>query len=325
MLRRYFKHPLPYVLALLGAVLYFALPAICQWVAAKPTFAEYAYLDASRFSISLQKGMLYPFGKWLTKAQRVYLVFPYLLLLFLLLRAFYIHTRRAWPYAIVVGLGLLGLLYLFPNILLSFENNKTSQSIGHVANGRIVDAKRMQFRGSNFTTYSFACYLLGRTHVNDRVRKVMLEAYEACEKVKPRVTFVVGEIGNARGGKFLPHRTHQNGLSVDFMSPLLKKERPYRSNHLFNLWGYRHEFDNKGKKGKVEIDFETMALHLYELNKATEAAGLVIQKVIFDPVLRPYLLATEYGPKIKHLPFTRKRVIIRHDDHYHVDFGIRKK
>ena len=323
MLRRYFRHPFPYLAALLLSLLYFALPPIIQWIAAQPTFAEYAYLDAGRVTVGLQQKMLFPLGKFLSKTQRMYLVFPYLLLCFLMLRALYLHTRRLWYYGGIAIVAFLVLLYLFPGLLLLGESKTASTSIGHVANGKIQHSKRMYFRGANFTTYSYGGYLLGRTHVNDRVRKIMVNAYEACRETCPGVTFVVGEIGHPKGGKFLPHRTHQNGLSVDFMSPLLKRDQPYRNNHLFNLWGYRHRFDDRGNMGKkVRIDFETMAKHLYELDKATRAEGLIIQKVIFDPVLRPLLLATEYGAKIKHLPFTKKRVIVRHDDHYHVDFGI---
>ncbi len=323
MLKRYFKHPFPYLVAVVLTIFYFSLPSITQSIAAQPTFADYAYLDASKICHSIQKKMLFPFDKLLSKSQRATLVFPYYLLLLLLLRAVFIHTKKLWYWAgMALGVFLL-LVFIFPGILLSFENDTQSKSIGHVANGRIENSKRMYYRGDNFTTYSFGGYLIGRTYVNDRIRKVMMEAYAACEKTCPEITFVLGEIGRKHGGKFLPHRTHQSGLSVDFMTPLLKKGKHYRSSsHLFNLWGYRHEFDNKGNMGKVSIDFETMAKHLYELQKATEAEGLVIQKVIFDPVLRPLLLATSYGPKIKNLPFTKKRVIVRHDDHYHIDFGI---
>ncbi len=322
MLKRYLKHPFPYLAAVLLAILYFSLPSITQSIAARPTFADYAYLDASKICHSIQQKMLFPFDKLLSKTQRAWLVFPYYLLLFLLLRSVFIHTKKLWYFAGVALMFFLLLIYIFPGILLSFENDTESKSIGHVANGRIENSKRMYFRGANFTTYSFGGYLVGRTYVNDRIRKIIRQSYAVCEKTCPDITFVLGEIGRKNGGKFLPHRTHQSGLSVDFMTPLLKKEKTYRSNHLFNLWGYRHEFDNKGKMGKVKIDFETMAKHLYELQKATAAEGLVIQKVIFDPVLRPLLLATSYGPKIKDLPFTKKRVIVRHDDHYHIDFGV---
>lgn len=321
-MKRYLKHPFPYLAALLIALLFFALPSIFQWVAAKPTFADYVYLDASKIAHSIQRKMVFPWDKLLNKSQRAWVIFPYWLLIFLLLRAVFLHTRKLWYYAAgLLGLALL-LLLIFPNLLLSLDNQQASRSLGHVANGRIENSKRMNFRGENFTTYSFLCYLVGRTYVNDRVKKAMLASYKACESTSPEVTFVVGEIGRKRGGKFLPHRTHQNGLSVDFMTPLLKKDKPYRNHHLFNLWGYRYEFSDRGKSGQLSIDFDTMAEHLYELRKAAEGEGLVIQKVIFDPVLRPYLLATEFGAKIKNLPFTKKRVIIRHDDHYHVDFGI---
>jgi len=72
------------------------------------------------------------------------------------------------------------------------------------------------------------------------------------------------------------------------------------------------------------MDFEAIAQHLYALKKSAKKNGLVIEKVIFDPVLRRHLKKTSVWSKIKHLPFSKKRVAWRHDDHYHVDFAERK-
>ena len=321
-MRLYFRHPFPYLAALLVFLLYCAIPPTAHWVATHSTFARYAHVDASRISVSIPRSLLFPFGQWLGKTPRLLLVFPYWLLIFLGLRALFLHTRRAWKYVGGALVLILLLLYLFPNSLQLFENDRPSESIGHVANGRIEHSKRMYYHGDNYTTYSFLCYLLGRTHVNDRLRKVLVEAYAACAKTCPGTTFVVGEIGKKHGGAFLPHRTHRNGLSVDFMTPLLKGGKAYRNPQIWNLWGYAYEFDDRGKKKQLVIDYEAMAKHLYALDRAARANGMVIQKVIFDPVLRPLLLRSEYGPRIQHLPFTKNRVVIRHDDHYHIDFGI---
>ena len=131
------------------------------------------------------------------------------------------------------------------------------------------------------------------------------------------------ETGHKSGGRFLPHRTHRNGMSVDFMTPMLKNGKPYQSHHIFNLWGYGWEFDDTGKKGKVSIDYETMARHIMAVYETAPKHGLRIKKVIFDPVLQPYLFQTETGKKLKgKFYFTRHRVSFRHDDHYHIDFEI---
>lgn len=317
---RHFKHPSVFWTALLLTILYFCLPAIAQWIVADPTYAKYAGKDAAGMVRYVQSGFVYPFGKWLSPWWQSIIVFPYLTLLFGILRYLFVRFKRFWKIAGIMAFGIFAFLFIFPDNLLFFENNTESTSKGTVANGSIFNAKRVNYRGDNFSTYSYICYLAGRTFAHSKVRKTILEAYKSCEKSCPDTHFILGEIGSRHGGRFLPHRTHRNGLSVDFMTPLLKNGKPFQSNHIFNLWGYRYEFDDKGKKGNISIDYETMSKHLLTIEKSAKANGLQIQKVIFDPVLRPYLLATNTGKQLKHLPFTRNRVVVRHDDHYHVDF-----
>ncbi len=311
------------ILTLLFSLFYFLMPTIADWIVSDPTYLKYAGKDADRIVNYLQKTFIYPFGKWLKGSSRYWIVIPYYFFLIAGIRYLLGRFKKLWK---ITGIGLLVIfffLYLFPNIFQLFENSRPSIVHGSVSRGYVENAKRMYFRGDNYTTYSYPGYLAGRTFAHDKVRQTMLDAFEVCETTCPDITFVVGEIGFRNGGQFLPHRTHRNGMSVDFMTPLLKKGKHYRSHHLFNLWGYRFEFDNKGKKGNVEIDYETTARHLLALDQAAKKNGLKIQKVIFDPVLRPYLLKTPTGQKIKHLPFTKNRVIVRHDDHYHVDFSKR--
>jgi len=321
-LRKYWWHPLPYLIATALTIFYLKLPVIAQQIVANPNYRNYAHGDADTIVDFIQKSLVYPFGNMLDYGPRSFLVFPYWVLIIILLRAIYIHSRKFWKVTGAIIIVALLILWLSPNLLLKFENNKASQSSGTVANGRIANSKRMHFQGNNFTTYSFICYLAGRTFVHDKVRQIILDAYADCEKTCPDKKFVLGEIGLRKGGRFLPHRTHRNGMSVDFMTPLLKNEKPYHRNHPFNLWGYAMEFDNTGKQKSIRIDYETLAKHLLALKKASQTNDLRIQKVIFDPVLQPFLLKTSVGELIKDLPFTKKRVVIRHDDHYHVDFAL---
>lgn len=320
--RSVFLHPFPYLFGIVVALLYMSLWPLAEWVTAKPVYAKYAVQDAPRVVNIIRKGFLYPFGSQLPKDLRHMLVFPYWLLLGFGLRSIYLWGKPYWRYVLGGLGGLLVLFYLFPGILLLFEGSQPSRAKGGVGKGSIAYAKRLPYRGANFTTYSFGGYLMGRTFVHDKVKKTVLDAYHICEETASSTHFILGETGRKHGGAFIPHRTHQNGLSVDFMTPLLRREEPYHRHHLFNLWGYAHEFDNKGKKGNLEIDFEVMATHLLAIKEAARANGLAIQKVIFDPILRPQLLATKEGKKLRSLPFTRNRVIIRHDDHYHIDFKV---
>jgi len=136
---------------------------------------------------------------------------------------------------------------------------------------------------------------------------------------------VYGETGWLSGGRFRPHRTHQNGLSVDFFVPVRNKAGesvplPTRATERF---GYDLEFDAQGKLGELTIDFEALAEHLYQLQVSAAAKGAGIALVILDPPYLPLLFATRRGVYLREkVPFMKGRAWVRHDEHYHVDFRI---
>lgn len=317
------KSKVPIILALCITLVYFGLPLLADWLTGIPQYSKYAQRDVPRILEGIQRGLMFPVGKWLPGLWRGILIFPYWLLIFLGMAWIYRQTKTFWRYAFRVGIALLVFLFIFPNSLLWLESSQASVAHGSVRDGSIQGAKRLPFRGDNFTTYSFPGYLFGRTFVHERVRQTVLDAFTVCADKVPETTFVIGETGLRKGGIFHPHRTHRNGLSVDIMTPMLRNDKPYRSYHLFNLWGYGIEFDDEGRldNGAV-IDYESLAECILALKESAGKNGLTIEKVIFDPVLRPALFATEAGKKIRNLPYTRNRIILRHDDHFHVDFGV---
>ena len=298
-------------------------PSIVQWVILQPSFRNYAYQDTRIVINAIQKTLVYPFGEYLYYGQRTLLVFPYWLLIAIFLRGIYLHTRKFWKYTLG-GLSLLLLfLLIYPNALLWFESKNSSQAIGHVNNGQILHSKRIPFNGNNYSTYSYLGYFVGRTFVHEKLRQTILDTYQSCQVSCPDIHFVLGETGDHNGGLFIPHAAHQNGMSVDFMVPLQKEGKVYQAHHLLNLWGYSRRFDPQGKCDALNIDFETIAKHLWALNEAALANGLVLQKIIFNPVLQDKLLATESGKKISGFPFWQHREVLPYDNHYHVDFGLK--
>lgn len=191
--------------------------------------------------------------------------------------------------------------------------------------GSLENGCKLPEGGNNFTAYSTLGSSLGRTYVYCTVASVVNAAYEDIGRRLPDVRFVYGETGWARGGRFRPHKTHQNGLSVDFFVPV--RDRSGRSVPLptgvSNKWGYSIEFNQNGRAGNYVIDFDAMAAHLLALDRAARASGIGIRRVIFDPEIQPQLrkskLWSELNGKMK---FSTGRSWVRHDEHYHVDFDI---
>lgn len=204
------------------------------------------------------------------------------------------------------------------------EAEVESVCFGSPARGRLQGGVRLPRDGPNFSAYSDVGSTLGRTYVHGRVREVVAAAYEVLRDSQPNQHFVYGETGWEEGGSFKPHRTHQNGLSVDFMVPVVDQDGAPTElpTHALNKWGYGLEFDAQGVGDDLQIDFEAVAAHLAALREAARSQGVGIAKVIFAPDLRKRLRGTKAWPKIRDLPFTKRPVWVRHDDHYHVDFKV---
>lgn len=149
-----------------------------------------------------------------------------------------------------------------------------STCYGTPAQGRLVDGMQLPRSGSNFAPYSNQGIDAGRTYLHGLVRQVVLDAYAGLEKTAPGKMYVYGETGLAQGGAIPPHRSHENGLSVDFMVPVLDDSD--RSVSLpsspSNKFGYAFEFDDQGRIPGFRIDFDALAEHLHQVSIAARTA-----------------------------------------------------
>jgi penicillin-insensitive murein DD-endopeptidase len=217
------------------------------------------------------------------------------------------------------------LLFVVLVALLSPASASESTCFGTVSFGRLKGGIKLPKSGKNYTAYSTAGWIAGRTYVHSKVHQTILTTYEVLAKSLPDKTFVYGETGSATGGLFRPHKTHQNGLSVDFMVPVVDKtgRSVALPGNALNKFGYEIEFDKNGQYKDYVIDYETMAEHLYQLKLAADQQKVGIALTIFDLVLLPKLLQTKRGEFLKsNLKFMKGKPWIRHDEHYHVDFAV---
>lgn len=196
---------------------------------------------------------------------------------------------------------------------------------GTTSNGKLEGGVQLPSEGKNYVSYSKTAEIVGRTYVHSKVKKIILSSYKWLETETPGKVYKYAETGFKEGGQFKPHKTHNNGLSVDFMVPVVDKEGKsvHLPTHYFNKLGYSIEFDEAGIYDEYKIDYEALAGHIVSLHKAAAEQGEKLWRVIFDPELQPYLLSTKYGAYLKkNVKFSKKRSWVRHDEHYHVDFDI---
>lgn len=210
--------------------------------------------------------------------------------------------------------------------------SKSGKSIasGTVSNGTLKNGRIFPFKGPNFIYFDTASYLNKHAFTHEKVNRTVLATYHQFETLLPAFEFGLMECSNEYGGKIWPHRTHQNGLSVDFMSPLLKNGVSCTDFNTIGLPHYLMDFDENGiytEDPTYSIDFNLMARHILILNKEAKKQGLKIEKVILKIALKDNLFVTEYGKKLKAsgIYFATKLsdlIDSLHDDHYHVDFDI---
>lgn len=216
---------------------------------------------------------------------------------------------------------LLPMLALFASVVFAEE----STCFGTTSKGRLENGVELPSSGNNFEGYSSIARLAGRTYVHSQVKEIILAAYKDLESNQPGKVYKYAETGYKEGGQFKPHKTHRNGLSVDFMVPVLDKTGA--SVHLptnpFNKFGYNIEFDSNGRYEDLTIDYEALAAHIVALHKESQNRGYDLWRVIFAPELQPNLFKTQYSEYLsENIEFSKKRSWVRHDEHYHVDFEI---
>lgn len=200
-----------------------------------------------------------------------------------------------------------------------------STCFGTPALGRLEGGVRLPLSGPNFSAYGTVPVLAGRTYMHPKVRDVVMRAYALLEKQAPGVHFVYAESGWKNGGSFKPHKTHQNGLSIDLMVPV--RDATGASvplpTHAFNRYGYDIEFDRQGRYDRLHIDFDALGELILALNQAAIAEGVAVQRVIFAPDLQARLYGSRHGAQVRQrVAIPTQRSWVRHDEHIHVDFRV---
>lgn len=215
----------------------------------------------------------------------------------------------------------------FMSVFLSAPISATqSTCYGTTSKGRLEGGVQLPGSGSNFVSYGSIPELSGRTFVHSKVRDVIVAAYKILETEQAGKVFKYAECGLEQGGEFWPHKTHQNGLSVDFMVPVLDDsgKSVHLPTHPLNRYGYNIEFDDRGRYGEYQIDYEALGAHIAALHKSANKHDVGLWRVLFDPKLQPYLYKTRYGDYIRNnIKIPNKRSWVRHDEHIHVDFIVR--
>lgn len=185
----------------------------------------------------------------------------------------------------------------------------------------------LPYSGANFTCNSRIGYGAGRYYLRGKTAATVLAAYAGLEKSHPGLKYMYAEMGLKGGGPFKPHRTHQKGLSADFITPVYRLDKNGKRlpamlpANALNFWGYEVRLDERGVFEDYHLDTAAMIAHLAALDESAKNYGLQIERVIFDPPLLRILRADPSFKSVSHLSFMKTQAWFPHDGHYHVDFA----
>ena len=174
------------------------------------------------------------------------------------------------------------------------QDSLPSVSKGTPSNGSLENAWLLPFGGENWSFYDSASYLNGRAYLNGALLQVVTESYQRLAQSTPDRHWKVMDCSFRQGGQIWPHRTHRNGLSIDFMVPLTRAGAIYTERD-YGLHHYMMQFDDDGaliSDTEVKIDFVAMGKHLLALDDAAREKGVGITKVILKIDLQDDLKAT---------------------------------
>jgi penicillin-insensitive murein DD-endopeptidase len=233
---------------------------------------------------------------------------------------------------VIVTIVVIALVIIsIPNIF--YSNLEASVSGGTPGDGSLKKAYQVEYTTSNARYFSIiSYYLMGNCYVNSKLYNTVLNSYSECEKTCKNIDFRIMECSDKEGGKIMLHRTHRNGLSIDFMVPKIKDGKQTKFYDDLGLWHYLLDFNSSGRlviDNDVTIDFETIGKHIIALDNAARANGLVVSKVIMKLNLKDDFFNTPSGKEVKRrgIYFANRlpeSVDNMHDDHYHVDFKLKK-
>ena len=204
-------------------------------------------------------------------------------------------------------------------------HSQESVCFGTTGQGRLEGGVQLPAEGPNFVSYGLVPRLMGRTYVHSKVRDVLVAAFKRLETEERGKVFMYAETGAESGGEFSPHKTHQNGLSVDIMVPVIDASgrSVHLPTHALNRYGYDIEFDETGRYDDYRIDYDALGAMIVALHRCAMDEGIGIRRVIFAPELQRHLYATRHGDYLRrHITIPTKPSWVRHDEHIHVDFAV---
>lgn len=223
-----------------------------------------------------------------------------------------------WLATLVLGVALVhGVAW--GRWAVSFATDPWARNHGLAVSGGLSGGRSLAPAGSDHRTASPLLAAAGRQYVHPDVAALLDEAFAAERENHARRAGVPGsswrvaETGWRPGGWFPPHLTHQDGLSVDVVTPLTDGRIP---TGLLSGFGYAVEFTPDGLVvgGEGTADLHRLARFFDAVCRSAPSHGLAVrQLIVWGPwhgVLRGKMRSTCRSALVD--------AALPHDDHVHL-------
>lgn len=325
-LKRWIQSPWPLVWGLILITIFFTLGEIIKLILPYTKYHHVPGFVAEIAANKLRPKISYPISEFvdIKGVGRLFVILYYLVIGYLLVL---VHTYAKKYYKYLLGLGIVIFLFLrvFPGTLLLLDSSDPSISVGTPGKGSIENSRRLPFQ-SDYKTYSFMGYLMGRTYVHHQLKDVIIETYDLLNEKFPKWQFFIGDCGLKEGGPIAFHKEKQNGLQVDFLVPMNKDGKPYNESSLFNKWNYGLTLGEDGTFDGATVDLSVLGSHISTLHSVCTKHGLAIKKIEMHPDMRKALLGKKLASLLKNiLGRAIKKENLKYPAYYTVTFEIKRK
>jgi hypothetical protein len=239
--------------------------------------------------------------------------------------------RLSFPRKFVL---LSGVFVFFPGFAqLSYNRNEVIHYKPDVNNYFSTIAYKIPFRGDNYKFYGTLSYhIFGRAFASRQVHNTLVEAFRMSETDCPDVEFKMLKSSGKRFGRIIPDHKNKNGFYAVFMTPLSVGNTPMQHYFVSGVMRMFVVYDQNGKcnlNERIEIDFESTAEHLLNLDNAAKMYGLRLKKVILSRFLLDDLYKSESGKQLLerdiYFPkYLSRKLNRKYDDLYYVEFDFRE-
>jgi len=196
-------------------------------------------------------------------------------------------------------------------------------------NTKISDiAYKLPYRGTNYKFYgTIKFHISGKAFVNNGVYNSFIEAQHFSKYNLPDIYIRLLKGSGNKSGYLDKNKLSVCGNRIVFMTPMTKGGQPVKYYYRTGLFRIFYRFDSSGKSKKrcLNIDFESLAQYLINLDNAAHYFGLKVNTVTIKREFIKTLYETSSGKdlqqrKMRFIKYLSRKMNKKYEELFLVEF-----